>query len=486
MKKALLPPHAKELEENVIGSIIFSGDDFLQVADILRPEMFYFEQNQIIFKTVQSMSINGDPISILTVNRKLTENGNIEKVGGLDYLTSLSSNVVNSVNIEYEGRILAQLFIQRELIKVSNETISSCYDPTKDVFESMDIYESKRDEIINFAVTKKEVSNDEAANEWFDDLRKKSKLAHLDVTGIETGFEKVNKLTAGWQKSELIILAARPAMGKTALMLKFAMNAAINGSPVLIFSLEMAKDRLISRCVSILSGVELYKIIKPSMMSEAEFHQVECAVNKFKNLPIIWDDTANISLIEISSKAKRSRRKHGVQMIFIDYLQLIEPMNSKENRERQIAMISRGLKILAKDMRIPVMALSQLSRKCEERPGLNKRPQMSDLRESGAIEQDADVVSFLFRPEYYGVEQNDIGESTAGIAEYIIGKNRNGEVDSVEMQFIAKNTHFKDSIDSDEIITDFSFVNSQPQLPSNDMSKFANWDSPMLPDDGAF
>lgn len=470
MKTPKLPPHAKELEENIIGSILFSHDQYLDIADILRPEMFYYEKNGIIYKTVQNMSLNGDPVSIMTVTQKLKETGELEKVGGLLHLLDISDKVVNSANLEYEARIIAQKYIQRELIIASHETVNKCYDESTDVFEVMDVYEAKRDEIINHAVTKKEILNEDAASEWIEELRRKSLLSDQDVTGIETGFDHLNRLTAGWQPSDLVILAARPAMGKTALMLKFALNAAINGDPVLIFSLEMAKEKLIDRCISILSGVDLYKIIKPSKMDDLDWAQVNDAQKKFKTLPIVWDDTANLSFIELSSKAKRAKRKHGVKMIFIDYLQLISPPNPKEVRERQIATISRGLKILAKELKCPVMALSQLSRQCEQRPALLKRPQMSDLRESGAIEQDADVVSFLFRPEYYGITEDEAGESMAGKAEYIIGKNRNGETDTVLMDFIGKNTDFKD------INEDFDNVNPLKDFtPDNVQITVRNW-----------
>lgn len=475
MKNAKLPPHAKELEENIIGAIIFSIDDYLQVADILRPEMFYYDKNQIIFSIVQQISVEGGVVSILTVHQKLIEAGKLNQAGGLDYLIEVNSKVVSTSNLEYEARIVSQMYTKRELILASNETVNNCYDPTKDVFEVLDAYEAKRDGLMNFVITKKEILNEVASNEWIQELEKKSKLSDQDVTGVETGFYKLNKLTAGWQSSDLIILAARPAMGKTALMLKFALNAAKNNQPVLIFSLEMAKEKLIDRCISILSEVELFKIIKPSTLNPEDWQAVKHAHLEFKRLPIIWDDSANLSFIELVSKAKRARRKHGVKMVFIDYLQLIASPNPKEVRERQIAAISRGLKILAKELKIPVMALSQLSRQCEQRSGLLKRPQMSDLRESGAIEQDADLVSFLFRPEYYGITEDEVNESMIGKAEYIIGKNRNGETDILVMDFIGKNTNFKD------LETDF------PPFPTN-LNDYANhnFGKDDMPDDNPF
>ncbi len=481
-----LPPQAVDLEEAVLGACISETNAFMFIADILRPEMFYRESHQIIFKACQEISISGNPLDLMTVMAKLRKDGNFERVGGIYFLTGLTDRVVSSVNMEYHSRIIAQKFMQRELIKVSHDTIDKCYDETNDIFDILSSYETKRDDLVNHVTTKKEVKQSDALEELFSEMLRKSELGIQDVTGVNTGFKNINEATGGWQCSDLIIIAARPAMGKTAFVLKQAVNAAKSGKPVAIFSLEMSKNQLLERMISFETEIDLTKIKKLNL-ADHEWHKLHSRKEQLKSLPIHWDDTPGLTLVELSAKAKRMKRLHGVEMIVIDYLQLISVPG--KSRLDEISTISRGLKILAKELNIPVLALSQLSRAVESRPGNSKRPMLSDLRESGSIEQDADIVGFLYRPEYYGIIQDEEGRSTAGIAEFIIAKNRNGSVTTCEMGFVGRTTNFKeleDNFQSSGMITDFSFVDKPEPLPSNDMSKFANWDSPSLPDDGPF
>lgn len=479
-KSGHLPPQAIDLEEAVIGAVLSERDALMMVSDILHPDMFYKEANQIVYRVIQNMSTLGDAIDLLTVISKLRQNGDYDKIGGAFYLTSLTDRVVSSVNIEYHARIIAQKYMQRELIKVSNETIQHCYDETEDVFDTISLYESKRDELINNIITRKEVGQQEAFNSMIAEMTRQAALGEMEVTGVDSGFTELNAATGGWQKTDLIILAARPAMGKTALMLKLAVNAARSGKPVAIFSLEMAKEQLQQRILSFETGIPLSSIKTPSKMHPSDWSIVESLSAEIAALPIVWDDTPGLSLVELNAKAKRMKRIHGIEMVFIDYLQLITIPG--KSRLDEVSGVSRGLKILAKELQIPVFPLSQLSRAVESRPGNSKRPQLSDLRESGSLEQDADLVMFLYRPEYYGQVEDEEGRPTEGMAEAIIAKNRNGATDILPLRFHGPTTNFTNNVD--EVITDFSFTNTPPQLPSNDMSKFANWNQ--MPDDSPF
>lgn len=475
-----LPPQAIDLEMAVVGACILNQNDFLEVSDFLRPEMFYKESHQLIYKAICDMSVDGDPIDLMTVTHRLMKTGDLQKVGGAYYITSLTDLVTNSANIEYNSRIIAQKYMERELILLSSDTISKCYDDTCDVFEILDSYETKRDEIINQVITAKEVKNDDAVRDFMLELERKSKLTEKAVTGIDTGFVELNSDTGGWQEGQLIILAARPAMGKTALMLAFVLSAARAGDPVAVFSLEMPKEQLIMRCLSIMSGVEVSKIAKPTQLADHEWQQLSSASFELSELPIIWDDSASITMLEISSKCKRLKRKEGIKFVVIDYLQLITPTDKKAIREQQIGQISRSLKILSKEIKCPVMALSQLSRAVEQRP--NKRPQLSDLRESGSIEQDADIIMFIYRAIYYGISEDEAGRPTHNIAEIIVSKNRSGGVNTVEAGFDAYKTRFYDN--QKEANFDFSFIetNKTIELPSNDLSAFRS-DDPNFEDD---
>lgn len=485
--KGKLPPQAVDLEEAVLGAIISESSAMMFVADILKPEMFYKEANILIYQACQEISISGNPLDLMTVLNQLRKNGNLEKIGGPYYLTQLSDRVINSVNIEYHARIISQKFMQRELIKLSNVTIQDCYDETKDIFEILDTYETQRDNIVNHVSSKKEVSQNFAISELIKDISKKAEIGVMDVTGVDTGNKGLNSFTGGWQKSNLIIVAARPAMGKTAFMLSKVINAAKTGKPVGVFSLEMARSELLTRVLSSETEIFLEKI-KNCTLQDYDWQRIHSKMNEIESLPIFWDDSANLSMIELSAKAKRMKRLYGIEMIVIDYLQLLT--TKAKDRYNAVSDISRGLKVLAKELEIPVIALSQLSRSVESRPGNNKRPMLQDLRESGSIEQDADMVIFLYRPEYYGLLEDEEGRSTAGMAEAIIAKNRSGKTGTVPFRFrgdIMKFREWEDGNEIPELITDFSFVGKQNDLPVNNLNNHANWNFPSQhPDDAPF
>lgn len=473
---AKLPPQAVDLESAVLGACILSHSDFLEVADFLKPEMFYKEANQKIYSAICSMSVAGDPVDLMTIVAKLQKIGELDSVGGPFYITELTDKVVNSVDIEFKARIVAEKYMQRQLINLSSQTIENCYDATVDIFHTLDQYEVKRDELINHVITKKEVSSDEAVRNLMLEMERRAALDDMDMTGVDTGFELMNKNTGGWQDSSLMILAARPAMGKTALMLKFVLEAARNGDHVAVFSLEMSTEKLMERMLSIMTDIPIERISKPKLLHDYEWQQIHSKAGELERLPITWDDSSDISMMEIGSKCKRWKRKKGLKFVVIDYLQLIKPMDRKVIREQQISQISRSLKILSKDLKCPVLALSQLSRECEKRPGNLKRPQLSDLRESGAIEQDADLVMFLFRPEYYGLAEDELGDSTAGKAEIIIAKNRSGQTDIVQVGFDGTKTKFYELEDSFSSGFDIIEPEKTIELPNNDMSRFNNFE----------
>lgn len=471
-----LPPQAIDLEQAVLGACILNVDNFLDIANILKPEMFYRDAHKKIYSELCSMSAIGDPIDILSVHANLKKRGEAESIGGAYYITQLTDMVTHTTDTEFNARIISQKYMERELISLSSQTITDCYDETCDVFEILDNYELKRDEIVNHVVSKSEVSNQEAITEFMRELDRQSQLSDKEVTGVPTGFDELNKITGGWQQS-FAILAARPAMGKTAMMLKFVLESAKAGKPVLVFSLEMSRQQLISRLVSMITEIPLQKITRPKALVDHEWQRLHSAMTEIMALPIYWDDSAEINMLEISSKAKRMKRKHNIEYIVIDYLQLISPTDKKVIREQQISQISRGLKVLSKQLDVPVLALSQLSRAVESRPGNSKRPMLSDLRESGSLEQDADIVMFLYRAEYYGQTEDEIGESTAGKGEVIIAKHRNGQTDTVEVGWSGEKTKFYDLESDENFAANFIEIDKKMQLPDNNINAFANFDS---------
>lgn len=433
-----VPPQAKELEEAVLGAIMLEKSAFDTVIEILKPECFYVEAHQRIFRSMQSLAQKSMPIDLLTVVEELRIKEELEMVGGPYAVTKLTNAVVSSANIETHSRIILQKFIQRELIRISGEIIGDAYEDSTDVFDLLDDAESKLFEITNNHLRKNFDSIDTVlvkTIQRIEDMRNRKE----DITGVPTGFPSLDKLTYGWQNTDLIILAARPAVGKTAFALNLARNAALNPSkptPVAFFSLEMSSGQLVQRILSAESEIWLEKISR-GKMEEHEMKQLyKRGIERLANAPIFIDDTAALNIFELRAKCRRLKNKHNIGLILIDYLQLMSGTGDgrNSNREQEISRISRDLKGLAKELQVPIIALSQLSRAVETRKEGNKMPQLSDLRESGAIEQDADMVMFIYRPEYYDITSNEMGESNKGETHVRIAKHRNGSLDTIKLR----------------------------------------------------
>ena len=437
LEKGKIPPQALDLEEVVLGAMMIDKKGVDEVIDILSPEAFYKEAHKHIFEAVFKLFENSEPIDLLTVSSQLKKDGKLDQIGGDFYLISLTQKVSSSAHIEFHARIILQKFIQRSLIKISNEIIEDAYDETKDVFDLLDHAESKLYEVTQGNIKK----SSESAQELVIQAKKKiEEISNKEgLSGIPSGFDKLDKLTSGWQESDLIIVAARPGMGKTALTLTMARNIAVNQNiPVAFFSLEMASVQLITRLISSETGLSSEKL-RTGRLEKHEWEQLNVKVKSLEKAPLFIDDTPSLSIFDLRAKARRLASQHGIKMIIIDYLQLMTGGGSNKggNREQEISMISRNLKALAEELNVPVIALSQLSRAVETRGG-SKRPLLSDLRESGAIEQDADIVSFIYRPEYYKIDEWDDEERspTEGQAEFIVAKHRNGGLDNIRLKFI--------------------------------------------------
>jgi replicative DNA helicase len=433
-----VPPQSKELEEAILGAIMLEKSAFDSVVEILKPECFYGEAHQNIFKAMKSLADKSLPIDLLTVVEELKLRGDLELVGGAYYVSRLTNSVVSSANIEAHSRIVLQKFIQRELIRISGEIIGDAYEDTTDVFDLLDDAESKLFEITNNHLR----SAFEDINtvlvktiQRIEDMRNRDE----DITGVPSGFPSLDKLTYGWQQTDLIVLAARPSVGKTAFALNLARSAALHPTkptPVVFFSLEMSSSQLVQRILSAESEIWLEKISR-GKLEEHEMKQLyKRGIERLSSAPIYIDDTAALNIFELRAKCRRLKNKHDIGLIIIDYLQLMSGGgdNKNGNREQEISKISRDLKGLAKELKVPIIALSQLSREVEKRKEGAKIPQLSDLRESGAIEQDADMVMFLYRPEYYDITANEMGESNKGETYVKIAKHRNGSLDTIKLK----------------------------------------------------
>src|SRR5487761_2109044 len=433
-----VPPQAKDLEEAVLGAIMIEKNAFDVVIEILKPECFYVEANQRIFRAMQGLQQKNSPIDLLTVVEELKYREELDLTGGPFYVTKLTNAVVSSANIEAHARIVLQKFIQRELIRISGEIIGDAYEDSTDVFDLLDDAETKLFEITNNHLRKDYASIDTVlvkTIQRIEDLRTRQD----EITGVPTGFEGIDRVTYGWQQSDLIVLAARPSVGKTAFALNLARNAALHPTKptaVGFFSLEMSAAQLVQRILSAESEIWLEKISR-GRLEEHEMKQLyKKGIDRLSSAPIHIDDTAALNIFELRAKCRRLKNKHNVGLIIIDYLQLMSGAgeNRNSNREQEISRISRDLKGLAKELQVPIIALSQLSREVEKRKEGNKMPQLSDLRESGAIEQDADMVMFLYRPEYYDITSNELGESNKGETHVRIAKHRNGQLDTIKLK----------------------------------------------------
>ena len=441
-----LPPQAVDLEEAVLGALMLEKDALTNVIDILRPESFYKEAHKEIYQAIYDLFQASEPIDILTVTSQLRKTGKIEIVGGPYYITQLTNRVSSAANIEYHARIVVEQSIKRELIRISSEIQKDAFEDTTDVFQLLDKMEQSLFEVSESNVRKEYDSMKNIMATALEEIQ--IRREHKDgLTGVPSGFTALDRVTSGWQKSDLVIIAARPAMGKTAFVVSALRNAAVDhGQAAAIFSLEMSSVQLVNRLISGEAELEGEKI-KKGMLAEHEWAQLVHKTANLTKAPIFIDDTPALSILELRAKCRRLKQQHDIKLIVIDYLQLMSGDSSKSgggggNREQEIASISRSLN-LAKELSVPVIALSQLSRAVETRGG-DKRPQLSDLRESGSIEQDADMVMFLYRPEYYGITQDENGMPTQGIGEIIIAKHRNGSLENVQLKFIGKYTKFTD------------------------------------------
>ena len=446
-----LQPQVPELEKVVLGALMIEKDAYPIVSEILRPESFYEPRHQKIYEAIRRLSIAQKPVDILTVTEELNAMGNLDDVGGPVYISQLSGMVASAAHLEYHARLIAQKFLARELIAYTGRIKNKAFDATQDVEELMQTAEGELFEISQQNLKKDYTQIDPVIAEAYDMLQKAA--ARSDgLSGIASGFHQLDKMTSGWQNSDLVILAARPAMGKTAFALTMAKNMAVDQKiPVAFFSLEMSNVQLVNRLIVNVCEIKGEKI-KSGQLAPYEWGQLDHRIKELYGAPLFVDDTPSLSVFELRTKARRLVREHGVKVIMIDYLQLMNASGmSFGSRQEEVSTVSRSLKGLAKELNIPILALSQLNRGVENREGNEgKRPQLSDLRESGAIEQDADMVLFIHRPEYYRIYTDQQGRDLRGKAEIIIAKHRNGAVGDVLLTFKGEYARFQNP-DDDQV-----------------------------------
>ena len=440
-----IPPQAVEIEEAVLGAMLIERDAATIALQLLRPDDFYKPANKHIFETLFDLYERGNPLDILTVESELRDKKLLDTIGGGGYLADLTRSVSSAANIDYHAQIISEKAIKRNLILHCNEIIKTAYDTASDANDVLDAAEQKIFDIANTrskasAVAISDILKDTLA--YLEELRGKPE----GITGVPSGLD-VDRYTSGWQKGDLVIIAARPSMGKTAFTLTAARNAALHPDEemqtnVAIFSLEMSSHQLVQRFLTMEARIDAQSA-RTGRVKDEDFKRLIDAASRLFTARIFIDDTPSLSIMELRTKCRRLKSEHNIGLVVVDYLQLMTAsVRESGSREQEIATISRGLKSLAKELNLPVIALSQLSRQVEQRGG-DKRPQLSDLRESGSIEQDADVVCFLYRPEYYGISTTPDGESTAGLAELIIGKQRNGPIGTTRMFFVKEYARFE-------------------------------------------
>ncbi|MCQ2112732.1 MAG: replicative DNA helicase [Bacteroidaceae bacterium] len=446
-------PQATDFEKAVVGACLIEQDAFGQVADILKPKSFYDNKHKVIFDAIQTLYAENQPIDVLTVVEQLRKNKNLEDAGGAFYIAELSQKVLSSAHIEYHAKVIAQKALARELITYSSKIQTGAFDEGQDISELMQQAEGQLFELSKTNIKKDFTQINPVIKEAME-LLSKASANTTGLSGISSGFEDLDKMTNGWQKSDLIIIAARPAMGKTAFVLSMARNIAItNKIPVAMFSLEMSNVQLVNRLIVNVCNITGDKI-RSGQLAPYEWEQLHSKISEMYDSPLYIDDTPSLSVFELRTKARRLVREHGVQLIIIDYLQLMNASGmSYGSRQEEVSTISRNLKGLAKELNVPIIALSQLNRGIETRIANSNnnageemkdthRPQLADLRESGAIEQDADMVCMIHRPEYYKIHKDSFGNDTKGIAEIIIAKHRNGQVGDVRLRFVSDYARF--------------------------------------------
>ncbi|TVQ90871.1 MAG: replicative DNA helicase [Bacteroidetes bacterium] len=438
-----VPPQALDLEEAVLGAMMLEQNALTNVVDILKPEVFYKEAHQKVFKVIHTLFSDSQPVDILTVTQKLQQEGELESVGGAYYISQLTNRIASAANIEFHARIVLQKFLQRELIRISDIIIKESYEDSSDVFDILDKAEKELFALSETNLRRNYADMQSLVKQAIKQIEN-SRDQEGHISGVPSGFSAIDRVTAGWQKSDLIILAARPGMGKTAFVLTMARNIAVDfKKPVAIFSLEMAGVQLVTRLISSESELAADKL-KRGQLEQYEWEQLNAKLGNLTDAPLYIDDTPALSIFELRAKCRRLKAQHDIQLVIVDYLQLMSGSTDKGgNREQEISNISRSMKSLSKELNIPIIALSQLSRAVETRGG-SKKPILSDLRESGAIEQDADMVCFIYRPEYYKIHEDEQGNSTEGLAEFIIAKHRNGPQAEVSLRFVDKFAKFMD------------------------------------------
>ncbi|NUM31468.1 MAG: replicative DNA helicase [Bacteroidetes bacterium] len=449
-----LAPQARELEEAVLGAMMLEKNAAEKVIDILKEETFYEDSHKYIFIAIAELFNRAKPIDILTVTDELRKHGTLDLAGGAFYITKLTNKVTSAANIEYHTHILLQKYIQRQMINIAGEIGKKAFEDTTDAFELLDEAEKNLFAIKNDTMKKGHVPLGDILHTAIKNIEI-LKNNENQFSGVPSGLKELDKITGGWQKSDLIIIAGRPGMGKTAFVVSIARNAAIDfKKPVALFSLEMSSVQLVTRLISSETEISSEKIRRGDL-DDSEWEVLSKKTEKLAEAPIFIDDTPSLSIFDFKAKARRLKSQHNIELIIVDYLQLMKGDDKNiGNREQEISYISRSLKSLAKELDIPVIALAQLSRKAETRS--ENRPQLSDLRESGSIEQDADVVGFIYRPEYYQIFQDENSNSLIGIGEFIIQKHRNGPNDTVRLKYQGEFTKFT-NLDDNSFLDTFSF-----------------------------
>jgi replicative DNA helicase len=445
-----LQPQAVDLEEAVLGALMVEKDAYSLISEVLKPDSFYERRNQLVFKAIADLSMKQRPIDVLTVKEQLEQNGELEEVGGPFYLAQLSSRVASSAHIEYHAQIIAQKYLARQLITFTSHIQTKAFDTTLDVDDLMQEAEGELFEIAQKNLKQDFKQINPIIKEAYEQLQKAA-AREEGLSGLESGFHELDKRTSGWQKSDLIIIAARPGMGKTAFALSMVKNIAVDfKKPCALFSLEMSNVQLVNRLISNVCEIPNEKI-RSGQLANYEWAQLDSKLNDLIDAPLYIDDTPELSIFEFRTKARRLVREHHVELIMVDYLQLMNASGMGFNsRQEEVSTISRSLKGLAKELQIPIIALSQLNRSVENRTGTgndSKLPQLSDLRESGAIEQDADIVMFIHRPEYYHITADSNNQDLTGLAEIIIAKHRNGSTGEIWLKFKSEYTKFQNKED---------------------------------------
>lgn len=437
------PPYSEDAEQAVISAVLLDGDAFARASEFVDDTMFYREGHRRIWRAISHISGRGSVIDPLTLSEELSSTGELEASGGKDYIGFLMDAVPTAANVGFHARIIKEKAKRRRLIEVSTQNITDAYESATPSDDLLDIAENRIFEVNKSRSGAGFIRIKELLWKTMENIDARNQAGE-SITGVSSGFKDLDELTTGFQKSDLVIIAARPSMGKTAFVLNITQNAALDhNTPVAFFSLEMSKDQLVQRLLTSEARVDAQRLRKGRLQDE-DFVRLGRAAGLLSHAPIWIDDTPGLSLLEMRAKSRRLVKDEGIRMIVVDYLQLMQGPGEMENRQQEISFISRSLKGLARELEVPVVALSQLSRAPEQRTGENKRPQLSDLRESGAIEQDADVVMFIYRPEVYeqGTTDKD-GNSLEGRAEIIIGKQRNGPIGKVDLYFNKAFTRFE-------------------------------------------